>query len=132
MIRTYNDLEDWVKNNANKCVDGTYQHAVFNFVAMIQAMDYTLSRSELAHWLVNGIKPMDVHRVQWWMIRYRTERRNFHFSHGTLASMFCDSNSIDELLPDQIAILDAAVDEDFIVLLKDYFVILHQVDQKGV
>lgn len=73
MIQTCNDLEEWIKTHARHRVDGTFQHAAFEFIAFHRATDMERNTVAIAALLVNGIPAMDEHGVDAWLKHFREE-----------------------------------------------------------
>jgi len=121
-LRTYDDLENWVSHYSRTgklLIAGTYQYAVFRFVAVKRA--YYLStfccNDTMINIFLHGVPCMDEAEVQKWL----------DFTIGSLTDQFCSDDDWaldrDNLTPSQQRLLDQFIDHSIETWLKNYFYI---------
>lgn len=116
MLKTCEDLEEWVKEHASHRIDGTYQHAVFEFIAYQRAMAmYDEKLPVIARIFVTGVDPMDEEQVNKWIATFRSE---YEASYRT--QLIYGWPMMVFTAPDALQI-DKKVDDALIGLLLHYF-----------
>lgn len=119
MIKTYQDIEAWVSENASKFILGDVQNSIFWFVA------YQIARQNVLHpatdfiqcvWFLKGIPPMDEKRVNDWIRgQWEMQRDNI------LRPERYDPLKPYAPTPEQREFIDAATSRQILHMLEEHF-----------